>query len=419
MIITYILAVITWLIKNPFIFMAYASLNAIIIVTVNAKRINLVTLVFAALIIPRASDYNTNAAIYFITVGFAAPFIFYDIFTSKYRYYDLLFFAFLGFFVANALSLINTTILNILPATMGVFISFAYFLIYWYLDANTDSDDKEVILKNAFSLGLAIAIEFLLFIVTYEGQIIGKNIDLNWAQSNGIAMLVLLIIPLNIALYVIKQKKSYFLIGVACEICILFLTLSKGAYLAFIVIMIPLLIASWSFIESKKKLIFDFMLVALLIVLIIWKLSNLDKVAIGIENYLASMDARGWFNDPARIEIYQKGLDVFKKHPLLGAGSYTTVEGLSSNYDHYHNFIIHTLATTGLVGLTAFIFYLFAMIKKTFTKEPYHIFSLITIVAMLIHGLFDNSWYKPLVMVAIAIIASQFNKKNKELKKFA
>lgn len=408
---TYMLALGTWIINNPFIFMAYSSITAVIIISTNAKRINLVTLLFAALIIPRANDYNSNVAIYFITVGFASPFIFYDIFTSKKKYLDLLFYAFLAFFVANGLSLINTTKLNIYPALMGVFICFAYLLIYWYFRANSKGEDKETIFKNSFALGLAIAIEFIFYLITYSGEIVGKNIDLNWAQSNGIAMLVLLLIPLNIAFYVSKQKHTYLLLGVICEVCVLILTLSKGAYISLALIIIPMFIIALKLVPCKKRLFIDLFFAIILIVFIAWQLTQIDKIAIGIENYFATMDARGWFNDPARLEIYEKGLAVFKEYPLFGAGSYTTVAGLSSNYDHYHNFLIHTLATTGIVGGLAFLFFLFALIKKTLKKDPFSLFSLMTIIAMLIHGLFDNSWYKPLVMVAITIIASQLKDK--------
>ncbi len=242
---------------------------------------------------------------------------------------------------------------------------------------------------------------------TYEGQIIGKDIDFNWAQSNGIAMMALFLIPLNIGLYIKHQKHNFILLGVIGEVVVLFLTLSKGAYVSLALISIPTFIITWLYAPNRKKLLADLFLSLLLIGVIAWGITRIDKVSVGIAQYLEAMDARGWFNDPARLEIYNKGLEVFKEFPLFGRGTNTTVPGLSNPVSHYHNFIIHTLATTGILGALAFGFYLISMVFTCIKKNPYHLMVLMSVLAMMIHGLFDNAWYKPLVMVATSIVISQ------------
>lgn len=409
--ITYLLVVICWVINAPIVAMAYISLSSILIIVTNSDRVNIASLVLSALIIPRSEVYNTNVLIYFLTVGVGLPFLLYDIIKNKYRFKDPIFYALLAMVVANALSLMNAPTNEFYFALMGTFVFFAYFFIYWYFRPNAKVGGELTIMKNSFALGMAITIQFVYYILTYDGQIIGKDLDFSWAISNGIAMLCLVLIPLNIALYITHQKHSFVLLGVIGEVIVLFLTLSKGAYISLALISIPTFIIMWKYTQNHKKLLVDLFASILIIGIIAWGITQIDKVSVGIAQYLESMDARGWFNDPSRLEIYKKGWQAFLDNPLFGRGTSTTVPDAS--FTTYHNFIIHTLATTGIVGALAFTFYLVSLVYTCWKKNPYHLMILMCIIAMCIHGMVDNSFYFPLIMIFLSTVISQLDLTNK------
>jgi O-antigen ligase len=110
--------------------------------------------------------------------------------------------------------------------------------------------------------------------------------------------------------------------------------------------------------------------------------------------------------DPSgREEIFQTGMALFREHWLFGAGSYSGMTYLAP-YDlyTYHNYWIHTLATTGVIGLIAFVYYLIMILKSCFVKNRYNILVLFSVLVILIHGLVDNTFYNPKIMLFLSVI---------------
>lgn len=98
------------------------------------------------------------------------------------------------------------------------------------------------------------------------------------------------------------------------------------------------------------------------------------------------------------------GWDIFKDHPYIGIGynSYRTFT-LPQSHDPlipYHpsspdNSFVLILATTGIVGMISFSYFLLSF-SISVRKYPFQIFSL---VAILTHSLFNNSFFYPFVLI--------------------
>lgn len=106
----------------------------------------------------------------------------------------------------------------------------------------------------------------------------------------------------------------------------------------------------------------------------------------------------------SRFDNQKKAIDLFLKNPILGVGfntmksvSITAVPNLSSGVD---NSFIFVLATTGIVGFITFVVFL----KKVWqtTTDP---FAKASILAILVHSLFNNSFfYSPILVLFFFLV---------------
>lgn len=405
-IVTYIITIICWTIKNQNLAMIYYLMMAFLIIIFDAKRIYLITLICAAIINHRETTFLSNKSIIITIAIIGLPTILVDLFRNKLKYRNDILYAMLLFLLSNILSLININKDTLTLGLVGVFQVAGFCLLFLYFFNKDKTDLQEYLGKNALALGIAIAIEFAIYIITYKGDVVGKDIELGWGVSNTIAMMLLLIMPITYSLYLNNQRNNFILFFVMIDILLIIMMLSKGAYIALAIIILPLLIVSYCYVKERKKLIIDWIFSVLILLLMVIFIFRFDILSIGIKEYLEKMHGRGWFNDQARIEIFKSGINLFKKYPLFGAGAYTGSYYLAKDagpYLHYHNYLIQTLATLGILGLLSFGFYIFIIMKNCFKKNPYHLCTLFAIISMLIHGLVDNTWYNPFVMVMITI----------------
>ncbi|HHU55980.1 MAG TPA: O-antigen ligase family protein [Acholeplasmataceae bacterium] len=416
--ITYLFTILCWYLKDQRIAMIYYLLMTLLIILLNARRASIITLIFAAIINYRETTFQSNMNIVLFMVAFGAPIILIDFFRRKVKLKNEIFIAMIILLLANILSLINTTENTFHLGLVGVAQNIAFCALFLYFYNTNDKDINIYISKNALALGIAIALEFILYIITYQDDILGKDIELGWGISNSIAMVLLLVIPLTIYLYSQYQKHNFILFFVMIDILLVILMLSKGAYLSLGLVFFPIFAFVFFFIKNRKKFIIDLIFSGLIFIVMLIFIFRFDILAIGIREYMERMDGRGWFNDPARVKIYKYGFEVFKKYPILGAGSYSNgynlvTGGFSEVIKHYHNYIIQTLATLGIVGLLSFGYYIFVIIKSCIKKNIYNILVLFAIIAMLIHGLVDNTWHNPIIMVIVTIYIVGVSK-NKE-----
>ncbi len=118
------------------------------------------------------------------------------------------------------------------------------------------------------------------------------------------------------------------------------------------------------------------------------------------------------FSIETRITNWQQAFKVFIDHPILGVG-FNTVRFAKKTYNFgqdnlseshagagFDNSFLFIAATTGIVGLLSFLFFL----RQIFQKGK--LFVKVSLMAIIVHSFFLNSLFFPWVMVWMWVIAA-------------
>lgn len=400
----FILNVLFWWLKLGIIMMGISSAIAIFIILFDLNRLPLIPLLLANIINYRIAKLEENLWVLIVFAAILAPFIIYDLFKTKPDFKDKIALSMVIFLGINIVSLINTNKNTFGLGLIGVAQVLLYLTLYLYISKMRTKDSFNYIAKNAAFMGTAIFLQMVIKLIMFEGLVITKEtLDLGWGMANYVAMVMTVLIPLTVYLYVINQKNKHILLVVCAEFLIIVLTLSKGAFLAWGLAIVPIVIFSCMYAKDKKGILIDGASLLLILALSIFAISKIDFIWKEVTDYLFDMRERGWFTDVNRMELYKKGFDVFKGNPIFGAGSYSSQYYLIISIN-YHNYIIQSLATLGIVGLIGFGYYMYTIVKGTLVKHFFNVSVLFIIILLSIHGLVDTTWYNPLIMIIISVI---------------
>ncbi len=204
----------------------------------------------------------------------------------------------------------------------------------------------------------------------------------------------------------LKNKKN--LMAFTIIYIALMTTFSRSSYLMFLVSGLSLSFFKKSF---KLSLIIVLLFIALLIafqiyIILVSKPRNIDR------GYSAS----------ARLNTWQQAFGIFSKSPVLGVGfntykyaleqynltsdEFTNSRGASSN----DSSLLHVLTTTGVVGFTTYLIFIFSLIKIGFKYKNNGSLILSSIVlGLLIHSLFNNSLFYPHILFLIILLTGSIS----------
>jgi len=189
---------------------------------------------------------------------------------------------------------------------------------------------------------------------------------------------------LFILIFLYLRKNRNYLLLLATYIALI-LTYSRSTLLAFVLV---------SGIYSFKTKQLKFFLAILL--LVGFSLALLPKTAGEGTNLQRTSTIA------AKIENYKEGIATFIQKPILGHG-YNYLVNIRTNQGHassgYDNSLLTILATTGLVGLFAF---LYALRNKQYTNLGTYL-----TVAFLIHSFFANSLLYPMLIFLYKYLQDQ------------
>jgi O-antigen ligase len=205
-----------------------------------------------------------------------------------------------------------------------------------------------------------------------------------------------------------KQKRntafSYISLLVLIIIAI-FLTYSRSALLMLVVAGI-----TFFFLLQRKKYIF-YLLGAIVIFVIV----------ISPFFYIENIDLFRLNSSLARLDDIQHALQIYKDHPLFGVG----FNAFRYAQIHYHftqvyfsvpsnagsgvdTSLLFVLVTTGAIGLVAYCFLWFRLVKNAYIKYKKNIFALIFIasgVGIFVNAFFNNSLFYSEIMFWMWMIA--------------
>jgi putative inorganic carbon (hco3(-)) transporter len=247
-------------------------------------------------------------------------------------------------------------------------------------------------------------------------------------QANHLGAYLVLVIPLSFAIsFALKGKSNYFWIQSSLIFkhidkivrivffITLFLTMSRSSWIALISSFFIISILSWisrvietkeiekthsqGFFRSRKILMSTIIIITIMIVFIAIMLPQiLSRIGSfgNLENDLASNK---------RIDFLKVGTAIIRDNPILGVGigNYTSI---SSKYApkemdpigsriHLHNLYLQITVETGLIGLLAFMFYIFCI----FTSMTKYLFESLLI---------ENRLVKLVMIATLAFLIQNF-----------
>ena len=167
----------------------------------------------------------------------------------------------------------------------------------------------------------------------------------------------------------------------------LLLTYSRSSYLA-------LLSAILGYVIYTKK--FKLLLIGLVFICTLPFLPRPGGAGVKLERV---------FSITQRLENYQHSLDIIKQNPIFGIGfntlRYYQQKPLSHAGAGLDSSLLFVLATTGVIGFFAFINLLKNIYRQSMLIK-------LSLIALLVHSLFQNSLFYPWVLVWIySLIGSE------------
>lgn len=174
-------------------------------------------------------------------------------------------------------------------------------------------------------------------------------------------------------------------------------TFSRSSYLMFLISGLTL-----SFLEKSKILLLKTLMLFLILIFsfqiytqFVSKPRNIDRAQ----------------SASFRLTTWEQGWQLFQKHPILGVGfnsykfaleKYGSADSqfINSHGSTSNDFsLLFVLSTTGIIGLISYIYFLFSIIKYSENK----VFTISSIVGLLIHSIFANSLFFPPILLLILI----------------
>jgi O-antigen ligase len=231
----------------------------------------------------------------------------------------------------------------------------------------------------------------------HQQRIVSTFLDPNFA---GIFFSFALAVSLGMF---IKDNSKIYIAIAALFFAGIVLTFSRSSYLALVTTVVV-----FGLLKSPKLLgLFSaFFLLAFLLI------PNVRSRIAGA----ASIDE----TSRARIESWQKALTIFSRNPVFGVG-FNTYRYAQNKYGHFSfdepsgghsgsgsdSSILLVAATTGIVGLSAFVLLLFSILlkfAKKATSSHLHLAAIAAFFALVVHSQFVNSLFFPQIMLPLWFI---------------
>lgn len=285
----------------------------------------------------------------------------------------------------------------------------ARFLLYLSLSVITANmipkNDLTKWLKLFLTIGVILAVlgylQLLLFsdlsrLTAYgwdphQTRLVSTFLDPNFAGG-----FLTLVFSFSLSLFLKEKKGVYFIFSLVIFAAIL-LTFSRSSYLAALTVL-----AIIGFAKSPRLLI-GFLAIALVAFLLV---PQIRARVIGA----ATLDE----TSKARFESWQNAITIFKDNPIMGVGfnTYRFAQARAGFFSFdspmgghsgagSDSSILLVAATTGVIGLSAYIFLLYT-IARVFLKsanDVLHLAAFSAFIGLLIHSQFVNSLFFPQIML--------------------
>ncbi len=311
-------------------------------------------------------------------------------------------------------------------AALGIVLVMALGYTFMYV-TNRTSEQKEkfpeYMLKILFAAGIVVSLELIVYFARLGGienikaAILSKEIHLGWAGKNNVAPIIAMCIPASLYFCINKSKflTPLFTLIALLQYALLLTTGCRGAIL-FATLALPAMLF-YTIVKSQNKIAFGVTVCAVFVVAIILVAYFGEFVSDVVDTIIG----RG-FDSAGRTDgLYPLAWETFKRWPIFGAGwDYRLGELASSNYTPYwyHSTALQIIATMGLVGAIAFIFFYFWRYRSLLVlrKNPAFVALLASLLLFDAYGMIDTNFFGPtffLILLCISLTADVCLPENK------
>jgi len=210
-------------------------------------------------------------------------------------------------------------------------------------------------------------------------------------QPNYLGSYLIMVIPVSFYLFWTGKniyKKSIFALFTLVELAALVSTYSRAAWLGLAAALaLAALLYLW---QKNRKIFYYFLVVGVLSGFLLFfgvasgKFDNQASGSLSISSRLKSFIQLKDGSAGMRTLYYQAALDIIKRNPLIGYGldtqfylfpryynpRYPVFESINVYPDRAHNEFLDIFITTGVLGLSAWIFLFFSLAKAGFSFWP-------------------------------------------------
>ncbi len=320
-----------------------------------------------------------------------------------------------GLFILIAIASLIFTPLNLSTAEFGISSYYilrfsAYLMLCWLVYSNAFGNLKKQVDLILISSGVGLAILGLLQLIflpdlsflskygwdPHYFRTVSTFLDPNFAGA---------FFSLTLLLFLNKPITKKAIVFFVITYLALLTTFSRSSYLMFLVSGLSI-----SYFNKSKKLAFKVILLFLILLLgfqlytqLISKPRNIDR------EKSASL----------RISTWQQGWQLFSSHSILGIGfnsykyavkqynladpQFLQSHGSSSN----DSSLLFVAATTGIIGLLSYIYFLFSL---GINNPNNRLVTIPAILGLLIHSIFANSLFFPPILFWLLLISANSKK---------
>lgn len=407
----FLVAIINWKFKIIWLALIFHSLIIFLIFIFKESKTKFLPIAFSLMIAIRF-DLITNYFLPLLITASILTIIFIISFIRKNpKLNNGIFIGMILILFSKIFSLVNTPVLydSLKEVALWAFYSILLLFLINLEDNKIDIDfQREYLAKVFIYLSLGVFIEIVIYYLEYGlGQNIirfyGSNdVHFGWANTSTVSMLYLIVIPILLYFYTLDQKRYYILLIIGINTLMLHLMLSRGAYLALIILSLPLILKTLHDVKHKTNFVITLIYITIIVLL------GLIIIAIPtgyVKDFFDFISSKGLSIEDKEL-ITRIGFNVFQRYPLFGGGDGSARFYLKIAIDanRYDNFLIETLANIGIIGIVSFGYYLFYIIKYSLYKNKFNSYVLLVVIGVIIQGLMETTFYNPLVMVMLVFI---------------
>ncbi len=181
----------------------------------------------------------------------------------------------------------------------------------------------------------------------------------------------------------------------------IFLTGSRGAFLATAFMLI--LLCTFKYYDLKKLLVKKYVYLAIAVLVVFFNVINIDLSTRYTEIFKNSDELIENRIGGDRLLLWRSSIEMIKDYPITGVGlhnfnkvyienGYISDYAKEPNLMSPHNLVLHIFVETGLIGICSFLFLIYSQFKflsSFIKKDDFVLAYFLAIVVMLVHGMVD------------------------------